>query len=255
MRLESCYFDLLERVRGPSYRMLNTALDISSLAAEFRLKRRIQIRDALQPEVAERLYHCLEQEVPWGLAYMDPGDKPQIITSDKVVKFAHEDWAALSRQVQDTDPERFQFFYNSYMMLAAYREKRHPGLVLNSVVEFLNSNMFLGLVTQVTGVDDVIRADAQATRYIPGSFLRKHNDVNQEGTRRVAYVFNFTRDWHADWGGLLQFLDAGGHVEETHFPVFNSLTLFQVPMWHNVSYVVPCAPRGRYAITGWAMRR
>ncbi|HEV2111091.1 MAG TPA: 2OG-Fe(II) oxygenase family protein, partial [Gammaproteobacteria bacterium] len=122
-------------------------------------------------------------------------------------------------------------------------------------VEFLNSDVFLGFVKRVTGVEDVVRADAQATRYIPGSFLRKHNDVNQEGTRRVAYVLNFTKDWQADWGGLLQFLDADGHVEETYFPAFNSLTLFEVPMWHNVSYVVPCAPRGRYAITGWAMRR
>ena len=107
----------------------------------------------------------------------------------------------------------------------------------------------------LASVENIVRADAQATRYIPGSFLRKHNDMNQENTRQVAYVLNFTKDWQADWGGLLQFLDADGRVEETYFPVFNSLTLFRVPMWHDVSYVPPWTPSARYAITGWAMNR
>jgi len=236
--------------------MLNSTLDIPALAAEFRRKDRIQIRDILLPEAAGRLHRCLEDEVPWGVAYVDAAGKPQIVTSDKVLKFTRDDWAGLNRIVQGTDPGKFQFFYNSYMMLAAYREKRDPQLVLNTVVEFLNSESFLGLVRRVTGVEEVMRADAQATRYIPGSFLRKHNDLNQEDTRRVAYVLNLTRDWEADWGGLLQFLDAtGGGVTEVYAPLFNSLTLFKVPMWHSVSYVVPTAPRGRYAITGWAMRR
>lgn len=235
--------------------MLNPSLDIPALAAEFRQKNRVQIRDALIPEVAARLHRCLEDEVPWGVAYVDAAGKSQIITGDRVANFTRDDWAALNRAVQGTDPGKFQFFYNSYMMLSAYLEKRDPQLVLNAVVEFLNSPGFLGMVKDVTGVEDVVRADAQATRYIPGSFLRKHNDMNQEDTRRVAYVFNFTQDWQADWGGLLQFLDDERQVTETYPPLFNSLTLFKVPMWHNVSYVVPSAPRGRYAITGWAMCR
>jgi len=235
--------------------VLNPSLDIPALATEFRRKNRVQIRNALVPEVAGRLYRCLEDEVPWGVAYVDAAGKSQIITGDRVVNFSRDDWAALNRTVQSTDPGKFQFFYNSYMMLTAYLEKRDPQLVLNAVVEFLNSPAFLGLVKEVTGIHDVVRADAQATRYIPGSFLRKHNDMNQEDTRRVAYVFNFTQDWQADWGGLLQFLDEERQVTETYPPLFNSLTLFKVPMWHNVSYVVPSAPRGRYAITGWAMCR
>ena len=106
--------------------MLNTGLDIPALAAEFRRKNRIQIRDVLLPEAAERLHRCLEDEVPWGVAYVDASGKPQIVTSDKVLKFTRDDWAGLNRIVQSTDPGKFQFFYNSYMMLAAYREKRDP---------------------------------------------------------------------------------------------------------------------------------
>lgn len=234
--------------------MLNPTLDVPALAALFQRKDRIQIRDVLIPEAAARLHDCLENEVPWGVAYVDASGKPQITTSDKVARFTRDDWAALNRIVQGTSPDKFQFFYNSYMMLTAYREKRDPHLILNSVVEFLNSESFLALVRSVTGVEDVVRADAQATRYIPGSFLRKHNDMNTENTRRVAYVLNLTRDWQADWGGLLQFLGKDGlEVEEVYMPIFNSLTLFKTPMWHSVSYVVPTTVRPRYAITGWAM--
>ena len=235
--------------------MLNPALDVRSLAEQFRLKQRVQITDVLLPEFAERLHYCLAEEVPWGVAYVDPAGKPQIVTSDKVSRFRREDWAALNQQILATPPDKFQFFYNSYMMLTAYIEKRDPQLILNRIVEFLNSEDFLGFVRQVTGVENIVRADAQATRYIPGSFLRRHNDMNTENTRQVAYVLNFTKDWQADWGALLQFLDADGRVEETCFPVFNSLTLFKVPMWHDVSYVPPWVPAARYAITGWAMDR
>ncbi|MGH8398608.1 MAG: 2OG-Fe(II) oxygenase family protein, partial [Gammaproteobacteria bacterium] len=68
-------------------------------------------------------------------------------------------------------------------------------------------------------------------------------------------VLNLTKDWQADWGGLLQFLGEDGKVVDTFFPSFNSLMLFQVPMWHHVSYVTPFAGHGRYAITGWGMSK
>ncbi|HET7396766.1 MAG TPA: 2OG-Fe(II) oxygenase family protein [Gammaproteobacteria bacterium] len=233
--------------------MLNPSLDIHALSEEFKRNKRIQISDALLPDMAERLYYCLHQEVPWGVAYVDRDGKSQIITSEKVVKFTREDWATLNRGIQDTAADKFQFFYNSYMMVTAYLEKRDPHLILHRIVEYLNSEPFLDFIKQVTGATTVIKADAQATRYIPGSFLRKHNDMNTQNTRKIAYVINFTKDWQADWGGLLQFLDTQGHVEETYFPVFNSLTLFEVPMWHIVSYVPPSTPIPRYAITGWAM--
>lgn len=233
--------------------MLNPKLATAQLASKFRPKRRIQIQDALLPEYAEHLYDCLETKVPWGVAYVETDGKPVILTSEKVTDLTREDWSNLHKKVQLSAPDRFQFLYNSYMMINAYKGNRDPGLILHRVVEYLNTDLFLAFVRLVTGAKDIVKADAQATRYIPGSFLKKHNDLNEQGNRRIAYVLNLTRDWQADWGGMLQFLDETGHVEETHFPTFNSLTLFEVPMWHNVSYVVPYAKNARYAITGWAM--
>jgi SM-20-related protein len=62
---------------------------------------------------------------------------------------------------------------------------------------------------------------------------------------------NLTHQWRADWGGILNFLDADGHVAEGYVPAFNALNLFRVPQRHNVSYVAPFAMNGRYSITGW----
>ncbi len=40
----------------------------------------------------------------------------------------------------------------------------------------------------------------QATGYGPGHFLTAHNDFDPEKDRKVAFVFNFTKDWKAEWG-------------------------------------------------------
>lgn len=234
--------------------MLNPDLDLPTLRDEFRRARRIQIQGALRPEVAERLHQCLEREVPWGVAYID-GDQSTLLTADKIAGFTPTDWADLDVKVQARPADRFQFIYNSYMMISAYKERRDPGLLLHNLVEFINAPPFLGLMRTVTGLPHIMRADAQATRYLRGHFLRKHNDQVTNQFREVAYVLNLTKDWQADWGGLLQFVDETGRVTDTLLPIFNSLTLFQVPMWHQVSQVLPHAPHGRYAITGWGMSR
>ncbi|HVA54370.1 MAG TPA: 2OG-Fe(II) oxygenase family protein [Gammaproteobacteria bacterium] len=234
--------------------MLNPELNITSLAAEFRHKRRIQIRDVMLPHAAEELYRCLDQDVPWGVAYID-GEQSTLVSADKLAVFTQDDWVNLNNKVQARAVDKFQFIYNSYMMVTAYKEKRDPGLLLHSMVEYINAPPFLDLLRGVTGVSSIMKADAQATRYIPGHYLKKHNDQVANQYREVAYVLNLTKDWQADWGGLLQFMDENGKVTDTFLPTFNSLSLFQVPMWHHVSYVAPFVPHGRYAITGWGMSR
>jgi len=234
--------------------MLNTALNIDNLAAEFRQNRRIQIHDVLLPEAAESLCQCLEHEVPWDVAFID-GEQSILLASDKLMEFSQDDWVNLNSKVQSRAVDNFQFIYNSYMMVTAYKEKRAPNMLLHSMVEYINAPAFLNFIRNVTGIYSIMRADAQATRYIPGHFLKKHNDQAVGQYREIAYVLNLTRKWQADWGGLLQFMDDDGKVTDTYLPTFNSLTMFQVPAWHHVSYVAPFVPCARYAITGWGMSR
>jgi SM-20-related protein len=59
-------------------------------------------------------------------------------------------------------------------------------------------------------------------------------------------------DWNVDFGGLLQFIDADGHVQQAYTPRFNSLSLFKVPQLHSVSVVPAFVKTTRFALSGWA---
>ncbi len=233
--------------------MLNPALDLDALAQEFQAKRRIQIRDILEPDAAEAVYQCLHTQVPWNLAYID-GEASTLLAQQQIANLGPAERAALHQRIHARARDQFQFMYNSYMMVTAYKEGRDPQLLLHRVLEYLNSPPFLDFARRVTGLDEIMRADAQATRYIPGHFLKKHNDLRDDQGRLAAYVLGFARDWQADWGGLLHFLDDDGQVTDTFVPRFNSLAIFQVPVSHCVSYVAPFAREARYGITGWLRR-
>jgi Rps23 Pro-64 3,4-dihydroxylase Tpa1-like proline 4-hydroxylase len=107
---------------------------------------------------------------------------------------------------------------------------------------------------KITGAPNIRVVDGQATRYLPGHFLTSHDDGIDGQDRIAAYVINLTRDWRTDWGGLLQFHNAGGDVPLALKPGFNTIHLFRVPQMHSVSYVAPFAGAPRYAITGWLRR-
>ena len=100
------------------------------------------------------------------------------------------------------------------------------------------------------GLAAIQRTDAQATLYRPGDFLTVHDDSIGGHKRLAAYVLNLTPIWRADWGGVLQFLGANGHVEEGYVPCFNALNVFRVPTQHSVSQVALYGSL-RYSITGW----
>ncbi|HEX5314130.1 MAG TPA: 2OG-Fe(II) oxygenase family protein [Gammaproteobacteria bacterium] len=235
--------------------MLNPDLDVAARAAEFAHRRRVLVPQAFTAETAERLARCLREEVPWGLATRSGGESRWLRTEElRTLRANPAEWRKLLEEVHNEARSGYQFFYNSYQMIAAYKERLDPQLYLHRFLEFLNSPPMIEFARRVTGMADIAKADAQATRYLPGHFLRRHDDVYREGerdSRRAAYVINLTRGWQADWGGLLQFLDAAQNVEETWTPDYNVLAIFAVPTWHCVSCVAPFATEPRLAITGW----
>ncbi|WP_354696197.1 2OG-Fe(II) oxygenase [Elongatibacter sediminis] len=230
--------------------LVNPDLDLSALAVEFAANGVLQVEDALRPAVADALHDCLAGQVPWSLAFRD-AEGPRKLWAEELAELDAAERARLDEDIIDIARESFQFRYDSFMMVTAYKEKRHPELVLHRVIEQINSRGWLEAMRQITGYARIRRADAQATRYVAGHFLRRHNDENDENDRLCAYVINLTRDWQADWGGLLQFLDGEGEVTRTLMPRYNSLALFRVPADHCVSLVAPFATGARYAITGW----
>ena len=240
--------------------MIDPRFDPTPWRALLQRDGRVQVEEFLQPGAAERLRACLQTEVPWTLALRDAGGAGGARTIDHAtyaampppVRAALLDATAGSARGGDREAG-FRFAYDSYMMVTAYKQGRDPGLLLHRVLELFNTPEYVALMQALTGDARVRRVNAQATRYRPGQFLRWHTDIDSSEGRLYAYVLNLSRDWQADWGGLLQFIDDDGRVLDTLLPRWNTLSLFAVPAGHAVSLVAPWAAQDRLAITGWLL--
>lgn len=234
--------------------MLSPALDPAGFAPALAARGRLQIPGVLEETAADALHECLARHVPWALAFIE-GGAPRTLPAEALRALGPAERTALVRKVHAEAFGGYQFMYHSYMMVPAYLAGRDPELPLHHVLETLNSEPFLRFARALTGVPELRRADAQATCYLPGDFLKRHTDADSTEGRRFAYVINLTRDWQADWGGQLQFLDDEGAVLESFLPRWNTLSIFRVPAPHCVSFVAPYARAPRLSITGWLLDR
>lgn len=232
---------------------LNPAIDRDAARKEFAAHGRTQIRDLLTPETAKAIQDILATQTRWGLAWQAGSDGPHGLRDSDVAAMTPADKQAIGQKLGSAmQGEDYAFFYSQYRMLDAYLGKWDEGGPHDLLVEHLNAEPMLGLVREVSGFDDIMKADAQATLYGAGQFLAVHDDSHPAEGRKVAYVLNLSRDdWRPDWGGYLLFYDEEGDVVAGFRPRFNALNLFAVPQRHSVTYVPPFAPIGRFAITGW----
>jgi SM-20-related protein len=251
---EAPWFSVLP-VAGDTPLALNADLDLTGLAAAFAAHQRLQVRNCLAVQTADRLRLCLEREVSWGLAYVRDG-APQFLSKAHMATLSPLEQQALIQESHGRAARgEYQYLYRCYPLLQAYLENWEPDLYLNRWLEFLNSEGMLGFVRAITGFDDLIKADGQASLYGPNMFLNTHDDSHVGQGWRVAYVMNFARNWRENFGGSLLFHDAEGDTVAGFLPRFNALNLFAVPQRHSVNVVAAYAPIDRFAITGWFRNR
>ena len=235
--------------------MLNPALDIDALAAEFRERRRIRIGDAFLPEVANALHACLHDEIPWRLSCYDnrrEGKETALkLTPEHVSAMSPEQRQSLQREILRQATDQFQYIYQSFDLLEGLREGERPGLFAYELMGYLAGDGFFEFATRLTGNSEINRIDGHATCYRAGHFLKYHADESPWENRRFAYVLGVTRGWDADMGGLTCFLNDQGRIVDCYVPGFNALTIFEVPVPHMVSFVSPWVTRQRLSVTGW----
>jgi len=93
-----------------------------------------------------------------------------------------------------------------------------------------------------------------STKYTAGCFLGTHTDKYMG---KVAFVFNLTKDWSEEYGGILHHTNKQTGQMDTIYPEFNSLVMFTIPVQTGVSHYVSRikddldSTLGRYAISGW----
>jgi SM-20-related protein len=232
---------------------LAPAIDRAALAARFGRERRVRIAPFLVEEDAAALAEHLLARDDWKQV-LNSGDKVFEMDRSQVAALDPAQAARLDAAVHASARDGFQFRFGSIRIPDEDAERAADGRALADFARFMSGPEVLGLMGEVIGPSDIAFADAQATRYGPGDFLTAHDDEVAGKNRRAAYVFGLSRDWRAEWGGLLLFHEAGGEVAG-FAPQFNALNLFAVPQPHSVSLVAPFAPRERLSVTGWLRAR
>ncbi len=229
---------------------LNPDLDIDALAAEFKQRRRLQIKNVFPKDVADALLSCLMKDVTWDTAFNE-GSKTLMYSQDDVQGLSPQRQQEMAQGVFKRANDQFQYLYHMYPMVDAYKDGRDPGLLLHKLFEFINSEPYIPTMRKITGKDDIIKSNAQATLYKNDCFLTRHDDFMPHEARLVAYVFNMTKGWKPDWGGYLQFYDGDLNITDGFMPTFNTLNIFDVGQDHSVSFIAPFVGAPRFSITGW----
>jgi SM-20-related protein len=175
----------------------------------------------------------------------------RVSSERQMAEFDANTKAGISTALMQNATNGIGYLYCGYVMNASRADDDGERKILYDVFEYLNSSAMLDFVQAVTGRTDLVRADAQYTRYSAGQYLTRHRDDIEGQARRLAYVFGFTRRWHPDWGGLLQFYEGDGTPRDAWVPGFNRLSLFDVRHVHSVTYVTPFAGEARLSLTGW----
>lgn len=225
--------------------------DIAALAHTFRERGSVHIRDFLIEEDAWAMHRLLRERDDWR----------QVLTTadgccielDRTTRAGLDaDRArALDDAVYAQARAGFQYRYESLRVPDGASERAASDDAVFRFAEAMSRGEIREFLRGVTGAGDVEFADAQATAYSPGDFLTGHDDAVTGKSRRAAYVFGLTPVWRLEWGGLLLFHGADGHVESGLVPAMNSLNLLAVPQMHSVSEVSRAAAYRRYSVTGW----
>ena len=229
---------------------LNPKLDVEQWAAAYRATGRVSITHFLVEEDARRLHSWLMVSDLWRRV-LNAGDTNYEIATAAWLALPSEERSAIEAAVIASARHGFQYLYETIRVPDASAERATKGRAIDRFASFLCSAPGLEVLRRVTGRRSIAFADAQATAYAPGDFLTGHDDRVEGKDRRAAYGLGLTPAWRPEWGGLLMFHRADGHIAEALTPSFNTLNLFAVPQPHSVSMVTPFADGRRYSVTGW----
>jgi hypothetical protein len=171
------------------------------------------IRDAFEPDFAERMHHSLDASPHW--------------------------------RVQEGYEEHFHYHYH------ALERAGYPA-DLAWCAQVFDSPKTKEWVTQLSGRSCLGPTEFFANWYLPGDSLHPHNDVaanDAQSHRQLTFVWYLAKDWQPQWGGSLFWCPTGSFLP----PGFNTLCLFNVgpESTHSVTQVSPFARGKRLAITGW----
>ncbi len=217
----------------------------AELKQAYQQENKVKVENLFTLENAQAINQAVQSIRDYHLVF-HVGDEHKAVLESELRKHDDETRLKLQTEIHQNASRGIGFLYGRHRF-----DNTHSNSVLRNTIEWLNSEETINWVKEVTGFQDITHADANITRFARGEFLTRHNDVVPNETRRVAFVINLSSQWHADWGGLLQFFEADGTSKQSWTPTFNSLSLFNVSEIHSVTCIAPFAPALRLSISGW----
>ena len=193
------------------------------------------IKDFLTPRIADRLNRFLAEEAEFRPEY-GVYSVEGAVTELAWLKADEQDRFFRYRKLVATLPQ-FHMSPNSLTYLQFRKAFQRPELK--------------AFFEAVSGLSLGWSDDFGAHSMIQGDFLRPHSDDNRN--RRLALVVYLSRNWQADYGGLLRVVHEDGNFTEVE-PEFNSMIAFDV-LSAPAHFVLPiCADQPRLSIGGWYHR-
>lgn len=238
---------------------LNPKLDFAALKTEFQTRQKLRVENFFTEDSAEYILEHLKNSTTWHLVHSDKNGLPVRYDPEQLAALSQERFRDIEQQLHERARNSYQYMYKFFPIIDAIQAGTlSPTSMLFEMANFVNGTQFIGFARALTGSNTLVKVDPQASLYEPGHFLTMHDDSNYQRTandtssRRYAVVFGFTKDWSPNWGGQTSFYEQADSIASQSWkPGFNVLTIFKVPVLHNVNYVTPFAAKGRYSITGW----
>jgi SM-20-related protein len=229
---------------------LNPALDVEKYARLFRERRRVQVPELFAPNVAEELERVLQQ-LPYRLVCQNDAEQNMLLTRQDLQAMSPDERRKFEMGIRERAARSIGYTYQMYPMILARLQDWDPGHPIHAVTDFFNSPPFLEFARQLISFAGLTKIDVHASQYLAGHYLTTHTDDDATQHGRAAYTIGFSRDWRADWGGLLLFFNDKGDVEQGLLPRFNTLTVFDGMRPHTVTAISAFTPRPRLSFAGW----
>jgi len=232
--------------------MLNKNLNKRKLKFEFLKNGFVIIDDFFLSEYADKIYHFFNYEMPkeWWSVSTRPASNGENRMDNC---YYTDDNFSFIQEKEKIAREAFlnsQFSYIFRRTLDDHVEGCE--CVECQLRKCLATTEIHQFISDLTGINVNHSSELFASWYTEGDFLSTHSDGDNG---QIGFVYNISKDWQPEWGGLLHFLENNSNnIDRVISPRYNALVLFDLSITsgtnHFVSHVNVNHSK-RLSFTGW----
>jgi Rps23 Pro-64 3,4-dihydroxylase Tpa1-like proline 4-hydroxylase len=233
--------------------MLNTDLNKRKLKYSFLKEGFVIIDDFFQQDYADRVFNHFNNEMPqwwWSVSTRPAPDGEQKMHNC----YYNDENSDLIEEKEKAAREAFAISQFSYIFRRTLDDHvKDCNCTECQLRAYLATSEIHNFITNITDIPVQHSFELFASWYKEGDFLSMHSDGDNG---QVGFVYNISKDWRPEWGGMLHFLEEGrpNVVKKVISPRYNALVLFDLSTTagadHFVSHVNTSQAK-RLSFTGW----